>query len=280
MTDPHEFSGSWTIDTETRMQLRLQRLEQAVANCDLTNAVVEAEELLDEQPDHPKALRILAECLLELGDALGALNVYFHLADIGHADIEILLRSTAAAFESCQLQLGADYARRVLQQAPESGEAHYYLGLCLERLQGQSARAASAFLAAYHLDPEVFPLPMSVNDNDWEKFIERAIRQSAGNVREFWSGIPVILEDLPSIEESREAVPPIPPNVLGLYVGSPPETNDPWKDRPEGLRLFRKNLVRCVDSNDLVESLITLLAEEAAGWLGLPLEAHPSALRV
>jgi tetratricopeptide (TPR) repeat protein len=280
MTDPHDFSGSWTIDTETRVQLRLQRLEQAVSNCDLTTAVVEAEELLDEQPNHPKALRVLAECLLELGDSLGALNVYEHLGDLGLADPELLLRSAEAAYESCQLELGAQYARTVLKHSSESPEGHYYLGLCLEWLPGQSARAASAFLAAFHLEPEGFPLPITVQDSEWEKLIEKAVRQSAANVREFWSGIPFILEDLPSLEDSRSAVPPVPPNVLGLYVGTPPEDADPWLQRPEGLRLFRKNLVRCTDRADLVDSLVTLLAEEAAGWLGLPLETHPSALRI
>lgn len=280
MTERHEFSGSWTIDTETRVQLRLQRLERAVANSDLTTAVVEAEELLDEQPQHAKALRILGECLLELGDSLGALHVYEHLAELGHVDEDILLRSAAAAYESCQLELGAEYSRSILQSNPESAEAHYYLGLCLEWLPGQSARAASSFLAAYHLEPEGFPLPMSVADEEWEKLIETAVLQSAANVREFWSGIPFLLEDLPSLEDSRNAVPPVPPNVLGLYMGSPPESVDPWLERPEGLRLFRKNLVRCTDRSDLVHSLVILLAEEAAGWLGLPLETHPSALRI
>ena len=134
-------------------------------------------------------------------------------------------------------------------------------------------------MAAYHLDAEAFPLPVHIQDNDWQDLIEQAMLQCTGNVREFWSGIPMLIEDFPSLEEARVATPPIPPNVLGLYIGEPPENGDPWQVRPEGIRLFRKNLVHCVDKEDLVTSIATLLAEEAAGWLGLPVDMqHHSSL--
>ena len=273
MNDPNDYSGSWTIDAETRLQLRVERIRKSINSCDLTGAVVEAEELLDEQPDHPTALRLLAGCLLDLGDAVGALQVFKHLTTLGAVDFDLMLHTATAAYESCELELCVAITDELIAAQPDCGEAHFYRGLCLERMQGRSAAAFSAFTAAYHLDPKAFPMPLHVRDSEWEELVKEALLQTPSNIREFWSGIPILIEDFPEIEEAQKATPPIPPNVLGLYIGMPPESGDPWQERPEGLRIFRRNLLRSFDREELVESIANVFEEEAAGWLGLPVIA-------
>ena len=58
-----EVQGGWRIDDATRQALRLDRVRKALDKSDWPGAVLEVEELLDETPDHPEALFLLAEAL-------------------------------------------------------------------------------------------------------------------------------------------------------------------------------------------------------------------------
>lgn len=276
-----EVIGGWHIDPATRVALRLDRVKKALDAGDFGSAVLEAEELLDEEPDHAEALFLLAEALLEVGDAQSAADTYVqHLAAAG-ADGDRAMRAGALAglsvarFECIDLPGAVEAARDSLRIAPDLAETHYYLGLALERMPGGKSEALSSFVAANRLDPEAYPLPIRLDPKDWKRAIEEANRTLPGSLRKFWTGVPIELIELPDLDELRASDPPITPTVSGLYDGDPPEEGDPWTIKPRAIRLYVGNLARLADRAEIVDEIGRTLQGEALDWLGLGEEELP-----
>lgn len=102
--------------------------------------------------------------------------------------------------------------------------------------------------------------------------LRHALPSLAPVLVEFWRDVPIQVEDEPSIEELLGARLPVPPTVAGLYAGDPPSGDEVLTARPEALRLFRKNLARCGDLDEVSRQLALVLEQEALDWLGVPLE--------
>ena len=65
----------WVVDLDTMVELRLAAAKRALGKGKFAHALAEAEELLADQPDESKALRIAASAALKMGDAtLAALS--------------------------------------------------------------------------------------------------------------------------------------------------------------------------------------------------------------
>ena len=72
-------------------------------------------------------------------------------------------------------------------------------------------------------------------------------------MREFWTPIPVRIEEQPELAELIAEPPPLPPTVAGLYEGVPPLDPTAEDRRPTALRLFRRNLARCRSLAEVAE---------------------------
>lgn len=270
-----EVQGGWRIDDATRAALRLDRVRKALDKSDWPGAVLEVEELLDESPDHPEALFLLAEALLELGDAEGARDAYQQHLKAAGPDGDKAMRAGAlaglavASFECVELQAAVEAARKSLELAPDLGETHFYLGLALERIPGKKSDSVAAFMAAHRLDPEAYPLPKQFSEAEWNAMVAEAMSALPDAVRTFWKGVPVLLVDLPDLAELRAIDPPLTPTVSGLYDGVPPEEGDPATEKPESVRLFTGNLARLGDRAAIVSEIGNTLLHEAFNWLGV-----------
>lgn len=263
-----EAMGGWTLDPEVRDALRLERAHAAFQRGDLLTAVVEAEELLSDSPEHVDALALLADVTLDLGDSTGAMAIYEHLLEHVSATPELLTALSIARFESCEISGAISAAREAVRLDPSSSDAHYVLGMCLERSAGRSSEAIASLLAAHQLDAERFPMPAVIADDEWESLYVSALTQLPPALVSFWSGVPVRVETLPPLALLRENQPPLPPTVRGLFVGTPPDEPDA-SARPEALRLFSANLVRLGTRDAIIEALIEVLEGEAMDWLGV-----------
>ena len=271
-----EVVGGWRIDPETRAAMRVDRVRKALDAGDWHGAVIEVEELLDEEPKHPEGLFLLAEALLELGDPEGAVDAYAaHLAVAGPSP-GALAGLGIAKFEICDLLGAVEATREAVRIAPDLGEAHYYLGLSLERIAGRKSEAVTAFVAANRLDPEAYPFPLQVGRRQWDELVARALRQIPDNLQGFWKDVPIKLEELPILDELRATDPPLSPTVSGLYEGVPPEEGDPWEIKPTAMRLFTGNLARLGRVDAVSEEMARVLTSEALDWLGLEEEDLPS----
>ncbi len=280
-----EVVGGWHLDAETRVALRLDSVRKALDSGDFGTAIIECEELLDEEPEHPEALFLLAEALLELNDAEGACEVYGQFIEIAKSDPSVadparLAAATAglaiARFETCDLAGAIEAAREAIKRAPDLAEAHFYLGLAYEKSpakntqerQSLNAASVSEFLAAHQLDPEAFPLPLAITPDRWSMLLTEAVRQLPRDLRTFWDGIPMPFEKCPSIEELRKSDPPTTPTVSGWMEGELEEDEDPHHKHPTSLRWFTDNLARLGDEDRIVTEMTNTLIREACFWLG------------
>ncbi len=261
--------GVWRLDPDLGQGLRLRRVRKALEEGELESAVHEAEELLDEAPDHAEALYLLGEALLELGDYELALETFRQRVALDGGDVGSLLGLGIAAFQVCDLQRSIETTREVIRREPDLAEAHYYLGLALERVPGQSRASLDELMAAYQLSPKRFPLPRDLSHADWQELVAGAVARLPEKLHDFYSDLPFTIEDLPELDELRTHDPPLPPTIAALHTGEPPEDRDPWGHRPHSIRLFARNLARAPTPEELVEQLRQALLDEAAHWLGM-----------
>lgn len=266
--DDEVFIG-WSIDPEIRTLMRLDRVRTAHGNQSPQDAVLEAEELLDEEPDNADGLFLLGESSLELGDFEGALLAYERHLELTEPRAESLLGLAIAQFNTCDLDGCIETSRQVIDRAPDLAEAHYYLGLALEHLEGTQSEALSELAAANQLDPVAFPFPLQIELGAWQDLIQRALVLLPQSLRTFWTDLPILLIDRPDLDELVEGDAPITPTVTGLYQGTPPEEGDPWVQRPEALRLYTGNLARSPSEEHLIDALARTFEHEARDWLGL-----------
>ena len=92
--------GTWTVDPKTLVSLRLSEAERAIEMGDLDRALIEAEELLDEQPSHRRALEISSEAALGMGDILTALASLNRFVELHPPDARTLQALAAARFQA------------------------------------------------------------------------------------------------------------------------------------------------------------------------------------
>lgn len=164
-------------------------------------------------------------------------------------------------------------ARRQLERAvglnPDAAHAVYHLGLVLERL-GHEEEAARMFERAHTLDPELYSLPIEMDDETFERTAREAIEDLPRSLRETAQQIPVLIEDVPSedllarIDES--------PQILGVFIGTP-RTEAAVTDQPRDLDrivIFKKNLEKaCRDRDELIEQIKITVSHELGHYLGL-----------
>ncbi len=164
-------------------------------------------------------------------------------------------------------------ARRPLETAallePEAAQTHYHLALVLERL-GERAEAVGRFEKANELEPEQFPIPLEMSDDDFEKAASEAFGELPRSIREYVENVPVLIEPWPADELVREEN--VSPTILGIFLGVP-RTQAGITDQPQDMDrviLFKRNLeTHCRDREELIQEIATTVRHEVGHYLGL-----------
>lgn len=262
-------TGPWVFDPETLHQLRLQKAQQALAGQEPHRALVEAEELLEDDPHNLEALTIVGRAALEMGDAFLAVQAFEHLVGADPDVLEPRIGLAAARFQAVDLEGSLEVARALTQAVPGRPEGWYYAALCLERL-GEREEARVAFERAHACSPEAYPLPARIGARTWTQVLREALAQLPGPFRAFYSAVPFKWEDLPEVSRLKALDPPLPPFLAVLLEGSPPIEGDPWVQRPRAAWLYRTNLAwPPAPPAELSWRLQRALLVEAMQWLGL-----------
>jgi len=261
---------SWQVDPEITAMLRIEKIVQLMQKRDHQQAIIEAEELLEQDPNHAKGLFLLAESLLEQGEMESAVATYEQHLRLAEPIPCSLVGLGIARFGLCDFAGCMESCRKVIELAPDRAEAYFYLGLCLEREPGGRAEAVQCLVTAQRLAPEIYPLPLELTDEEWQALLQQALAQMPDQLQSFWSEVPVVMEALPPLEELQHSTPTITPTVCGLARGVTPTTSPRRKSRPQALALFTGNLARCSSRQSVVHELARTLQHEALTWL----EAH------
>lgn len=262
-------SRPWSVDPDTLLLLRLQKGEQALKVGEPELALIEAEELLDEQPENSAALMLAGESSLALRDAGLARIAFEQVLGLDPRDGRALEGLAVARFELVDFAGALEAARQATTLEPSRARAWYYEGLVLERGQDEVG-AARCFERSSRLAPDTYPQPRVFSAAAWDEALAQGRRLLPGPIRSFYARIPVRWEDFPDAEELLDSSPPLSPFSYALYVGMPSEGGDPWTEPPEALRLFRGNLRHGVHRTDeLARRIADALLHEAAAWLGM-----------
>lgn len=218
---------------------------------------------------HAALLR--GDVLLDLGDPLGALSSYESVADPMTPDPDVDAARGIALFELARFPEADNALRSALRGRADLAEAHYTLGLLYELLG--NGRDIEHFRIARKLAPEQFPPPSQLSRDEFESAIQSAAGELPLSVQRAIEGIPVLVQELPHPDDLREAIPPVSPRCLGLFVGLAPRfrsTLDEGVAEQPVILLFKRNLERACDSRDgLIEEIRLTVLHEIGHALGL-----------
>jgi len=219
---------------------------------------------------HPDVLIVDAAIALEEGEpeqALAALRGAERSADPA---LFFHLRA-GAGFDLCRFDAARADAERALAVRPEFADAHDLLSRTLEHLEDE-AGAADHAEEACRLDPGRFPPPLEMDDAEFDRLVEQSLEELPPPVRKHLDEFPVMVEPLPSPAFLTSENPPLPPDILGLFVGRD-LMNRTSHDPPSGpgaIYLFRKNLLRaCRTPEEIAKEVRITVQHEVGHLLGL-----------
>jgi tetratricopeptide (TPR) repeat protein len=267
--------GGWTVDPSALAQLRMDQAVEALQRGDVDLALIEAEELLDEHPDHLDALYLVGDASLRHGDAPVAESAFRRFLELEPASPGALVGLAAARFELADLAGTIAATSQATLQDPAMAEAWYYTGLALERL-GQPVEARAAHARATQLEPVGYPPVGEVDSATWQAALAFAMQLLPEAIVAWLADVPVVSERFPSIAVIAAMNPPLSPMVWCLYDGSAPEGAEPSEAKPTALRLFKGNLERVAAiEGDLPRRIAEALRHEVLDWLNMGLDELP-----
>ena len=264
----------WTLERGPIGALRLKRAQDAYARRDTLEAVTEAEELLDEEPDNQAALLIVADGSLELAQPGVARVAYRDYLEMQPNDVLAWAGLAVSCYEVTDLDDCLQATERALAINQNVSEAWYYRGLALEHL-GDRQQADLCFLQAAKRDSQSFPLVGEISDALFAAALAEALLLLPQDLRDWLDPVELVVAELPDLAELRGAMPPLSPSAGALYQGEPPEV-EPWSRPPGAIRLYRRNIARSASYGaDLVSLVANAIRQEALDWLALPDEELP-----
>jgi predicted Zn-dependent protease with MMP-like domain len=226
--------------------------------------------LLRARPGHPDLRIVEAAVCLDEGepeDALEALDGAERSAD---PSTFFYLRAVSQ-FELVRFDKGRADAERALAVNPDLAEAHDLLARICE-FQGDAEGAREHAAEARAIDPVAFTPPLDVPDAEFQALVDESLRELPEPFRRKLDEVPVVVDDLPRPEILTAEEPPLPPDLLGLFVGRSllERSHLDLPGVPEAIYLFRKNLLRfCTDRSELAREVRTTVRHELGHLLGL-----------
>ncbi len=243
----------------------------------LEDALEFADQLATEFPDDGNVALARAAAFYEVGLARDTLAEAERAGELGTSDDLLQAWYIAAAqfymwrFPAAREQLD-EIVRSGQSDGDEFAEAWYLLAQVCE-MQEDEIGARRGYDRAFALSPERFHRPTRLSDEGMDEAMAAARDQLPPQFQAALDELAVVVNDLPTHElassEGRDD--PLPPDLLGLYVGTDrldQSVFDPV-DQPGVIFLFRKNLERiCAQPDILVEEIRTTLWHELAHYLG------------
>jgi tetratricopeptide (TPR) repeat protein len=239
------------------------------------------------------------QALIDLGRAAEALRRLDASLAAQPEVAAALYERGVALFELCRFDEAHRMFEKVLADDDDSDHAHalYHLGLIEER-QGDESAAALHLAAATAADPKAFPAAPKVTQQDFVDRVKRAVEALDADMRRDLTGIPVEAADIPSSDDLTAEKPPLSPTILGLFRGlpldwnareplptqsgrpskkgraeqpladgAPPPRCDPSEVPERGIVLYRRNILRTVQTEAELDQAITRTLLHEVGHL-------------
>ncbi len=251
----------------------LDQAEAALEAGEPETALELCNEVLSRSPTHPGAQFVKGDALRGLGDLAEAADAYraAALARPDHASSWASLAYTS--FELLDLEEARRAVGRSVRENPRNPEAWWVRSL-IQEWRGDFAGAQRSLAHAQWIDPIGFPMPPQLTDKDMKRLAEQAISGLHPDLRELLVNVPIILDEIPSIETLLQYHPPASPlEIMACCSGISAlekSTDEPWGQLPATLVLYRRNISRISnEQSDLVRELRITLFHEFGQFLGL-----------
>ena len=147
------------------------------------------------------------------------------------------------------------------------GSYHFDRALCLDRL-GRPEEADASFKKAARLDPEGYPRPPRLSQEEFEKVVEDALGEVPPRLSDLIANVVMEVRDYPT---SPPLEPGLDPYLLGLYVGVPrTERTQDLRDHLDRVFVFKRNLeIEFPRRAELREEIRKTVIHEIAHHFGL-----------
>jgi predicted Zn-dependent protease with MMP-like domain len=256
------------FDTLTEAEWeRVERAWDLVESGDLEPARIAVDALMKARGRHADIAVLEAALAIEEGSAEAALEALRAAEDSADPALFFHVRSLAH-FHLVQVEPACVDAEKALAIRPHMAEAHALLAKIHDFL-GDPTRSAEHAATAWEMDPEDFPLPMEMEDEAFDALVEASLRELPARVREHLEEIPILVEPMPSRDMLASERPPLPPDILGLFVGQHlmERQHDDLPASPGAIHLFRHNLLRACTSREELEREVRVTVQHEVGHL-------------
>lgn len=271
-SDPPPFGGP--RDDADVVQQRLEDVWSALDDDDLEKALESAEELHRDHPHDASVGLGLAAARYENGLIRETLEAATAVGTMEDSEDDALRRWYLAASHHYLWEF--DEARAILdelvREEPGFAEA-WYLKAQVAEVEGDEVGARRGYDQAFELEPDRFPRPQRFDDAAMRDAVQAARDELPERFRKVLDELAIAIEPIPMRELAQDEGEgdPIPPDVLGLFVGSNQLDRSVFSplDHPGVIFLFQRNLERmCGDPETLIEEIRTTLWHELAHYLG------------
>jgi len=226
---------------------------------------------LHDAPDDPVLHFLAGVALREMDSPDEAVSEFGRAIEADPDDPEFRAARALALFATCRFAEAKDDAARALATDPSHADALFVLGLVAER-EGRYAEADERFLASTRSDPERYQAPVRFSKHEFTAAVARAAAMLPEEFTRRLDDVPVVVLDLPSDEILTDEIPPLDPELLGLFVGTALTERSfaaEGVEAPPRIFLFQRNLERFArDEAELAAEIARTLHHELAHYLG------------
>ncbi len=248
----------------------LEAIDSALESEDYERALLLASKAVREHPDDAALQAAYGDALWALEDLDDAREAFRTALDLDPEEPDSWVALAQLHFQLLDFEDAKRAARRCIDLDP-CADAYDVLSRVAER-EGDYGRADELTRRAHALDPE-YPIPVRVDSAEFERLVSAALEDIPERFQEALDGeVAILVEAIPADELLRSEKPPLDPELLGLYVGTPlPDRDSPTQMSalPDRIYLFQRNLERiAADREELTEQIRITLFHEVGHYFG------------
>lgn len=255
-------------------QEQLDEVWIALEDGELEEAIDLAESLAQEYPRDGDVALARAATYYEAGLAGQTLEEIERAGQLGTTD-DVLRRwyEAAARYYLWDFDGAREELEALVREDQEFGEAWLLIAQVCE-MQEDQVGARRGYDRAFALQPDRFHRPTRIDDDTMEEVVSKARAALPEEFRHALDEVAVVWRDVPDAEmavEESATSDPLPPDLLGLFVGADRLDRSVFNPVEQSgvIFLFKKNLERvCPNVEFLAAEVRTTLWHELAHYLG------------
>jgi predicted Zn-dependent protease with MMP-like domain len=222
-------------------------------------------DFIDEEADLVEAILVRTEALVAIDDLESARAALSELSTSVIDDGELALDLAELALAAEDPNAAARWIENALKQDKLRADALHLLGRVHEA-RGDDKKMVEVWQEVRELDAKAPAAPVTISEDELERLAVAALDELPDDVRAKLENVPILIEDLPSLDLITEG---LDPRMLGLFSGNEMASHDAVP-AVTNIHLFRKNLERVsADLDQLADEVRITVLHETAHYFGL-----------